>query len=121
MDELNQNRCRQLLLSLKPFHGCCELSEFDVLPFLLEAEADICIHLRKKKPLPEILEPKVLEVARLRILKAKAQSKELKSVSYSEGELSKSETYLTPEDFEKAESKVFDSLSCLRGCRIVEL
>ena len=121
MDELNQKRCRQLLLSLKSFHVCCGLSEFDVLPFVLEAEADICIYLRKKKPLPENLESKVLEVARLRILKTKAQSKELKSVTYSEGELSKSETYLTPEDFEKAESKAFDSLSCLRGCRIVEL
>lgn len=121
MDELNQKRCRQLLLSLKTFHVCCELSEFDVLTYILEAEADICIYLRKKKPLPEILEPKVLEVARLRLLKTKAQSENLKSVSYSEGELSKSETYLTPEDFEKSESKVFDSLSCLRGCRIVEL
>lgn len=121
MNEQNQNRCRKLLLSLKSFHVCCELSDFDVLPFILEAEADICIYLRKNKPLPEILEPKVLEVARLRILKTKAQSENLKSTSYSEGELSKTETYLIPEDFEKAESKVFDSLSCLRGCRIVEL
>lgn len=121
MDELNQNRCRKLILSLKSFGFCGTLSEFDVLPFVLEAEADICIYLRKQKPLPEILEPKVLEVARLRLLKTKAQSENLKSVSYSEGELSKSETYLTPEDFEKAESKVFNSLSCLRGCRIVEL
>lgn len=121
MNEQNQDRCRQLLLSLKTFHVCCGLSEFDVLPFILEAEADICIYLRKNKPLPENLESKILEVARLRILKAKAQSGQLKSVSYTEGELSKTETYLTPEDFEKAESKVLDSLSCLRGCRIVEL
>lgn len=121
MDEQNLKRCRKLLLSLKMFGLCNTLSEFDVLPFILEAQADICIHLRKEKPLPEIFEPKVLELAKLRLLKEKALDKNLKSSSYAEGELSKSETYLTPEDFEKAESKIFASLSCLRGCRIVKL
>lgn len=91
----------------------------DVLFYVETAESDICLFLRCEKPLSEKFRGKIYELAKVRINKDMLVSSGIKSKSYSEGSVSKSETYLTAEDYAKQEDKIFSSLKPYRGCRIV--
>lgn len=91
----------------------------DILFYVETAESDICLFLRCDSPLPKKFHSKIYELAKIRALKDISLSAGLKNKSYSEGSVSKSETYLTAEDYEKQEDKIFSDLKPYRGCRIV--
>lgn len=120
---LSEKRCDDLseMLSkeLKKF-GVEPNHIYDLLPFITNAEADLCIHLRISAPLGKEYTSKIVELAKIRVLKSKALSSNLKSKSYTEGSVSKSETYLTAEDFANQEKELFASLATHRRCRIVK-
>ena len=90
----------------------------DVLQFIEEAESDIALYVRMDN-LPSTFESKIKALAKIRILKSQAESDRIKSKTYSEGVVSKSETYLTAADYEKQEVELFSSLNARRRCRVV--
>lgn len=91
----------------------------DILFFVEMAESDICLFLRCELPLSEKFRGKIYELAKVRALKDISLSTGLKNKSYSEGSVSKNETYLAAEDYAKQEDKIFFDLKPYRGCRIV--
>lgn len=111
--------CRQLDFQLSADLCGCKLSLLDIMPFITGAEADLCLYLHMSRLLDTEFEHKILELAKVRILKS-ANVSEVKSRTYTEGSVSKSETYQTAADFEAQEKAIFDSLSTHRRCRIVK-
>lgn len=109
----------ELLSHLKKHNilsSCTTLEE--ALFFIEDAKADIALHTRRDE-LPSYFEGKVKKLAKIRILKVSAEADRVKSKSYSEGVVSKSETYLTAADYEKQETELFSSLNTHRRCRVV--
>lgn len=117
-NERYEKLSQQLDFQLRSVDCKCKFSLFDILPFIAVAEADLCLYLHMSRPLDDEFEQKILELAKVRILKSVAPS--VKSSSYTEGSVSKSETYMTAADFEAQEKAIFDSLSTHRRCRIVK-
>lgn len=109
----------ELLSHLVKHHpvSSCKTPE-EVTPFIEEAKADIALHTRRDE-LPSYFESKIKKLAKIRILKVSAENDRLKNKSYSEGVVSKSETYLTIADYEKQEAELLSSLNAHRRCRVV--
>ena len=97
---------------------CSNKTQDDILPFIEEAKADIAFHIRYNE-LPSYFEGKVKQLAKIRIQKSFAEKDRIKSKSYSEGSVSKSETYLTSADYEQQETALFASINTSRRCRVV--
>lgn len=117
-DERYEKLCRHLDLQLSTLNRKLRISFIELEPFVIGAEADLCLHLHRSRPLGSEFDEKIVELAKIRILKSEAS--DVKNRSYSEGSVSKSETYMTAADFEAQEKAVFESLSTHRRCRIVK-
>ncbi len=98
---------------------CRDLMASDLVELIQQAEQDICLYLRRKAPLSDEYESKIISLAKIKLLKSKAK-KGIKSLSYTEGSVSKSETYLTAEDYDKQETELLNSLAAYRRARIVK-
>jgi hypothetical protein len=77
---------------------------------LEDAEAELLLYLNRE-PLPEALYPKVLELADLYARRDLADNPDLASASYSEGDTSQSETYLTGKDYRDQEDDLLSSVA----------
>jgi hypothetical protein len=77
---------------------------------LEEAEETLILYLNVTS-LPEQLWGKLVELAALYAQRQKAEQGAVKAVSYSEGEMSQSETYLTPAELQAAEAALLSALA----------
>ena len=77
---------------------------------LEDAEAELLLYLNRET-LPEALYPKVLELADLYARRDLADNPDLCSMSYSEGDVSRSETYLTGKDYRDQEDDLLSSVA----------
>jgi hypothetical protein len=77
---------------------------------LTDAEAELLLYLNRET-LPEALYPKVLELADLYARRDLADNPDLCSMSYSEGDVSRSETYLTGKDYRDQEDDLLSSVA----------
>lgn len=119
MEDINKLTCK-ILTEMQTADGKYNLlSHEDVLPYVMYAQSDICLYLRTKPPLGDELVPVLCQLAKLKVAAAHISESQLKSRSYSEGEISESETFLTAEDIERREKELLSSLAPRRRCRIV--
>ena len=87
-----------------------------LLTALLEqAESRVCCYLGRAL-LPDYALQTVIELATLRYYRTDTAGGK-RSESYSEGELSQSESYLTPQDFAESEAALLRTLSSFRQVR----
>lgn len=85
---------------------------------LCDAEGELLLYLGDSE-LKEVMMPKVVELAAVFYRRDCAEHAALRGVSYAEGQLSQSETYLTPEDYYSAVQEIVSSLARYRrvSCR----
>lgn len=79
------------------------------------AEEEICRYLNRDS-LPEGARCLLIELAALKYLRM-GENRDKKSESYSEGQLSQSESYFTPEEFREGEEALLRALAPLRRVR----
>jgi hypothetical protein len=108
-DERREALCQRLVRRLN-----LEEPDEDVLVLLEDeledAEAELLLYLNRET-LPEALYPKVQELAALYARRDLADNPDLCSMSYSEGDTSQSETYLTVKDYRDQEDDLLSSVA----------
>ncbi len=77
---------------------------------LTDAEAELLLYLNRET-LPEALYPKVQELAAVYARESLAENPTLRSASYSEGDTSQSETYLTGADYQAQADDILESVA----------
>ena len=77
---------------------------------LTDAEAELLLYLNRET-LPEALYPKVQELAAVYARESLAENPTLRSSSYSEGDTSQSETYLTGAEYQAQADAVLESVA----------
>jgi hypothetical protein len=77
---------------------------------LTDAEAELLLYLNRET-LPEALYPKVQELAAVYARENLAENPTLRSSSYSEGDTSQSETYLTGADYQAQADDILESVA----------